>query len=156
MAETCLAFLVALAASLLPFLNVEVYLLGTAALVDGGWLLAVAVAAGAGQTLGKVAYYYAGRGVLTAPWLRRRSATPGRWRGRVARWRRKAEGRPVWTAGLVAVSSLVSVPPFMVVSVFAGTVRMSLAVFVSVTMVTRTIRFALLVYAPGAVLALLP
>ncbi|MEY9213522.1 hypothetical protein NI17_000370 [Thermobifida halotolerans] len=155
MAESCLAFLIALVSALLPFINIEVYLLGMATLVGEGWLLAAAVAAGAGQTLGKVAYYFMGRGVLTVPWLRRRAETPGRWSARAARWRERAQGRPVWTAGLLAVSSLVSVPPFMVVSVLAGTVRMPLPVFLAVTMATRTARFALLVYAPGAALALL-
>ncbi|GAA3987739.1 hypothetical protein FOF52_21390 [Thermobifida alba] len=155
MAESLLAFLVALVSALLPFLNIEVYLLGVAALTDGGWLLAAAVAAGAGQTLGKTAYYYLGRGVLTVSWLRRRGRTPGRWSARVARWRDRARGRPVWTAGLLALSSLASVPPFTVISVLAGTVRMPLAVFAAVTLATRTVRFALLVYAPGAVAALL-
>ncbi|TDQ53710.1 hypothetical protein [Actinorugispora endophytica] len=156
MTETWLAFLVALASALLPFINIEVYLVGAAALVRDGWLPAMAVAAGAGQTLGKIAYYYMGRGVLTTPWLRRKASTPGRWSGHVIRWKKKAEGRPLWTAGLVAVSSFASVPPFMVVSVLAGTVRMPLAAFVAVTAVTRTARFLLLVYAPGAALALLP
>lgn len=156
MIESGLAFLVALAASLLPFLNIEIYLLGAAALVDGGWLAGMAVAAAAGQTAGKVAYYGAGRGALTVPWLRRRAEKPNRWSARAARWQEKAAGRPVWAAGLVAVSSFASVPPFTVVSVLAGVVRMPLSVFVAVTMVTRTARFVLLVYAPGAVLALVP
>jgi len=155
LAESLLAFLVALVSALLPFLNIEVYLLGVAALTDGGWLLAAAAAAGAGQTLGKLAYYLVGRGVLTVPWLQRRSRTPGRWSARIARWRERAEEHPVWAAGLLAVSSLTSVPPFMVVSVLAGTVRMPVAVFLAVTMATRTARFAVLVCVPGAAAALL-
>ncbi|GLU46576.1 VTT domain-containing protein [Nocardiopsis ansamitocini] len=155
MTETLFAFLVALAASLLPFLNIEVYLVGAAALLEDGWLLPMAVAAAAGQTLGKVPYYYAGRGVLTVGWLRRKTEKPGRWSERVASLRQKAEGRPLWTAGLVALSSFASVPPFMVVSVLAGTVRMPLAAFVVVTMVTRTARFAVLVYAPGVAAGLM-
>ncbi|MDA8370778.1 MAG: VTT domain-containing protein [Nocardiopsaceae bacterium] len=156
MAETVLAFLFGLASALLPFLNVELYLLGAAALLSDGALFAMALAAGTGQTLGKVFYYYLGRGVLDIPWLKRKSEAKGRWRERMARWRMKIEGRPLWTAGLVGVSSLTSIPPFMVVCVLAGTVRMPVASFVAVTMLTRTARFLLLVYAPGAAMGLVP
>ncbi|MFC3999542.1 VTT domain-containing protein [Nocardiopsis sediminis] len=156
MAGTALAFAVALASALLPVLNIELYLLGAASLSGGPVLSAMAVAAAAGQTLGKVAYYYLGRGVLDLPWLRRRAATTGRWGERIAGLRAKAEGRPWWTAGLVAVSSFASIPPFMVVCVLAGTVRMPVWAFVAVTMATRSARFLLLVFAPGTAMALLP
>ncbi|CAM4053899.1 hypothetical protein GCM10009799_28430 [Nocardiopsis rhodophaea] len=156
MTETALAFSFGLVSALLPFLNVELYLLGAAALMGDGALFAMAVAAGLGQTLGKIVYYYLGKGVLTIPWLKRRSATPSRWSERVAQWRAKAEGRPWWAAGLLGVSSFSSIPPFMVIAVLAGTVRMPLWSFVTVTMATRTARFLLLVYAPGTVMAVLP
>ncbi|MDT0304645.1 VTT domain-containing protein [Streptomonospora wellingtoniae] len=147
-AQIALAFLVGAASALFPVINVELYLVGMGAL-GGGVLAFVAVAAGIGQTVGKIAYYYIGRGALNVPWLKRRARTPQRWTARVERWRAKAEGRPWWTVGLVAVSSFASIPPFMVVAVLAGTLRMPLASFVLVTFATRTARFALLVYAPG-------
>ncbi|MFC4560251.1 VTT domain-containing protein [Nocardiopsis mangrovi] len=156
MAATALAFAVALVSALLPFLNIELYLLGAASISSGPVLTAMALAAGAGQTLGKVAYYYLGRGVLDLPWLRRRADKTGKWGDRVADLRAKAEGRPWWTAGLVAVSSFASIPPFMVVCVLAGTVRMPLWAFAAVTMATRSARFLLLVLAPGTAMALLP
>ncbi|GAA3749912.1 membrane protein YqaA with SNARE-associated domain [Spinactinospora alkalitolerans] len=158
MTQTALAFLVGLTSALLPFVNIEIYLVSAAALAGDGVLLVtgMAVAAGAGQTLGKVAYYYMGRGVLNVPWLRRRAEKPGKWSERAAGWREKAQRRPVWAAGLVAVSSFASIPPFMVVSVLAGTVRMPLPVFLVITMATRTVRFLILVYAPGVAAAVLP
>ncbi|GAA3745721.1 VTT domain-containing protein [Salinactinospora qingdaonensis] len=155
MIEVAFAFLLALLSALLPFINIELYLLGAAALSGDGVLVAMAVAAGAGQTIGKVVYYYLGKGVLTAGWLRRRAEKSGGWSEKMARWRRRVEGRPWWTGALVGLSSLTSVPPFMVVSVLAGTLRMSLVAFVAVTMVTRTARFLLLVYAPGVAGAIL-
>ncbi|MDT0331278.1 hypothetical protein [Nocardiopsis lambiniae] len=156
MVETGLAFVVALAAGLVPVLNIEVYLLGAVALTDDGALVAMAVAAGLGQTLGKLPYYYAGRGTLSAPWLRRRTETPGKWTERAARWRRRAEERPLWGVGLLALSSFASIPPFMVVSVLAGVVRMNVVLFSVVTLATRTARFLIIVLAPAWGLSFLP
>ncbi|OLT28154.1 hypothetical protein BJF83_01345 [Nocardiopsis sp. CNR-923] len=156
MTETLLAFAVASVSGLVPVVNIEVYLVGAVALVDDGALAAMAVAAGLGQALGKLPYYYVGRGTISTPWLRRRAETPGRWTERVARWRRKAEERPVWGAGLVALSSFASIPPFMVVSVLAGVVRQNAAQFFLVTWVTRTARFLVVVFAPAWAMSFLP
>ncbi|MEU2946741.1 VTT domain-containing protein [Nocardiopsis alba] len=156
MVETLLAFAFAAAAGLVPILNVEVYLLGVVALMDDGALVAVALAAALGQTLGKIPYYYVGRGTLSAPWLRRRARTPGKWAKRMAEWRAKAEERPIWGVGLLALSSFASVPPFMVVSVLAGVVRMNLLLFCAVTFATRAARFLILVLAPAWALSHLP
>lgn len=156
MIETALAFVVALVSGLVPVINIEVYLVGAVIAMDDGALVAMAVAAGIGQTLGKLPYYYAGRGSLSAPWIRRRSATPGRWAARAEGWRRRAEEQPLWGAGLVAVSSLASVPPFMVVSVLAGVVRMNVVLFALITLVTRTARFMVVVFAPAWGLSFLP
>jgi membrane protein YqaA with SNARE-associated domain len=147
--ETALAFVVATAAGLVPLINIELYLLGAVAVLDDGALVAMAVAAAVGQTLGKIPYYYVGYGSISAPWLKRRAATPGKWAERTARWRARAEERPLWGAGLLALSSFASVPPFMVVSVLAGVLRMNIAVFCAVTFVTRAARFLILVLAPA-------
>lgn len=149
MIETGLAFLVATLSGLFPVLSIEVYLVGAVVTLDDGALVAMAVAAGLGQTLGKLPYYYVGRGSLSTPWLRRRAETPGKWTRRAAHWRSKAEEHPVWGMGLVALSSFASVPPFMVVSVLAGVVRMNPWWFCAITFVTRTARFLVVVLAPA-------
>ncbi|GAB3722330.1 VTT domain-containing protein [Nocardiopsis nanhaiensis] len=156
MTETALAFVVATAAGLVPLINIELYLVGAVAVVDDGALVAMALAAAVGQTLGKIPYYHVGRGTISAPWLRRRAATTGKWSARVAQWRAKAEDRPVWGAGLLALSSFASIPPFMVVSVLAGVVRMNLVLFCAVTFVTRAARFLILVLAPAWAMSFLP
>ncbi|MFD6950790.1 hypothetical protein A6A08_11590 [Nocardiopsis sp. TSRI0078] len=156
MTETVLAFAVALVSGAVPVVNIEVYLVGAVLAVDDGALAAMAVAAGAGQTLGKVPYYYAGRGSLSVPWIRRRARTPGKWAVRAEGWRRRAEEQPVWGAGLLALSSFASVPPFMVVSVLAGVVRMNVGLFCAVTFLTRTARFLVVVFAPAWGLSFLP
>jgi len=153
---TALAFVVALVSGAVPVLSIELYLVGAVVAMDDGALVAMAAAAGLGQTLGKLPYYYVGRGTIAVPWLRRKAQTPGKWAARAEGWRRKAEARPLWGAGLVALSSFASVPPFMVVSVLAGVVRMHVVLFSVVTFVTRTARFLIVVFAPAWALSLLP
>lgn len=156
MTEAGLVFLVSVVAGLVPVISIEAVLVGAVIALDDGALVAMAVLAGIGQTLGKVPYYYVGRGTISAPWLQRRAATPGRWAEQVIRWRRRAEEQPLWGAGLLAVSSFASVPPFMVVSVLAGVVRLNIVWFVVVTFVTRTARFLVVVFAPAWALSHLP
>ncbi|MBE2999909.1 hypothetical protein IDM40_14510 [Nocardiopsis sp. HNM0947] len=156
MIETGLALLVATVSGLVPLINIELYLVGAVVAVDDGALVAMAVAAGLGQTLGKLPYYYVGRGSLEIPWFKRRARTPGKWTARAETWRARAEARPVWGMGLLAVSSLVSVPPFMVVSVLAGVVRMGPVAFCTITFLTRTARFLVVVLAPAWALSVLP
>lgn len=156
MIEAGLAFLIATLGGLVPVVSIEVYLVGAVVTLDDGALVAMATAAGLGQTLGKLPYYYVGRGSLSTPWLRRRAETPGKWTLRAAHWRRKAEERPIWGMGLVALSSFASVPPFMVVCVLAGVVRMNPWWFCAITFVTRTARFLIVVLAPAWALTYLP
>ena len=156
MIETGLALLVATLSGLVPLINIELYLVGAVVAVDDGAHVAMAVTAGVGQTLGKLPYYYVGRGSLEIPWFKRRARTPGKWAARAEAWRARAEDSPVWGMGLLAVSSLVSVPPFMVVSVLAGVVRMGPVAFCTVTLLTRTARFLVVVFAPAWALSVLP
>lgn len=156
MVETGLALLVATLSGLVPFISIELYLVGAVVAMNDGALVAMAVAAGAGQTLGKLPYYYVGRGTLALPWLQRRARTPGKWTARAEKWRVRAEERPLWGMGLLGMSSLTSVPPFMVIAVLAGVVRIGPAWFCTITFLTRTARFLLVVFAPAWALSVLP
>ncbi|PRX95528.1 hypothetical protein [Allonocardiopsis opalescens] len=149
MLEIAGTFVYGAAAALVPLLAVEGYVVVMGAVVDPALLVPLALAVGAGQVVGKLAYYYVGRGVLRLPWLRRKAERPGRWTERVDRWREAAHGRPVWTGGLMLLSAFAGLPPLMVTSVLAGSVRMHVGWFVAVCMVGRTARFALLLFAPG-------
>lgn len=158
MAETGLAFLVALVGGLFPVISVEVYLVGATALLGDAHVVAMALAAGIGQTLGKIPYYYLGRGALRLPWLQRRadrSVNSGKWAKRMSAWREKAEDRPWWTVGTVLLSALVSLPPYMLMCVLAGTVRMNPVAFAAVSLLGRSVRFLFVVFVPGTALALL-
>lgn len=152
MIETGLAFLVALAGALVPVLSIELYLAGAAVAHPDGQLVAMVIVASVAQTFGKLVYYYMGRGVLNLPWLNRkaeRAAQSGKWARRLADWREQAERRPVWASGVMFSSSLVSVPPYMVMCVLAGTVRMNVALFLLASLLGRLGRFALVVFVPA-------
>lgn len=135
--------------ALLPFVNAEVYLLGIAALTrpPNIWLLAGTAAVG--QMIGKIPYYYAGRGALSLPRVLRREPKPGRWSARFERWRTKAEDRPLFAAGLLLLSAFVGLPPFAAVVVLAGVVRVPLWLFLATGIAGRYARFACLLALPG-------
>lgn len=130
----------AIASALVPVLNIEIYLSALAAAepVDV-WLLALAAAAG--QMIGKVVYYVLGRSSLDWAWVRRKTDKP-KFQAALARWQTRVEGRPWFAAGCVLLSASVGIPPFAIVSVLAGTLRMSFTMFVVVGLVGRVLRFA--------------
>ncbi|MDS1270609.1 VTT domain-containing protein [Lipingzhangella sp. LS1_29] len=153
MVETAIAFLVALAGSLVPIISIEIYLLGASALHPDGQLVAMVVAAAVAQTVGKLVYYYLGSGVLHLPWLKRqadRATRSGARSRRLEGWQDQAHRRPVWAAGIMFSSSFVSVPPYMVMCVLAGTTRMRVSHFLLASLVGRLARFTLVVFVPAA------
>ena len=84
-----LTFVYSTVSALVPVVNAELYLVGlmTQQPQLAWWL--VGLAAAAGQMVGKLVYYYAGRGTLQLPArLRRRSErqSVGRWSQRVDRF----------------------------------------------------------------------
>jgi membrane protein YqaA with SNARE-associated domain len=127
--------------ALVPLVNIEAYLgvRGSVAGVDHVWLLALM--AGLGQMIGKVAWYYLGANALQWGWVRRKVETP-KAQARLEAWRRRTQERPVLAGGLVLVSAFSGFPPFAVVAVVAGQLRMQLAVFFVLGLVGRWLRFA--------------
>jgi len=129
-----------IASALVPVLNAEVYLAALAA-SESPPLWPMAAVAAVGQMLGKIVYYYLGKSSLDWRWVKKKTDTP-RFQAGLARWRGRLEHRPWAAAGLVLVSASVGLPPFAVVAVLAGALRMSLAMFVVVGFVGRLLRFA--------------
>jgi membrane protein YqaA with SNARE-associated domain len=126
--------------ALIPALNTEAYLALLAARKSAP-LWPLAIVAAAGQMVGKVVYYYIGKSSLEWQWVKRRTDNP-RFQEGLAQWRERLADRP-WIAGAtVFVSASVGIPPFAIVAVLAGTLRMSLTTFVLVGFVGRTLRFA--------------
>jgi membrane protein YqaA with SNARE-associated domain len=166
--ELVLTLLMGVASALIPVVNAEAYLGGLvlAGAVEGGWQLsAVAGVASAGQMAGKTLYYLAGRdGSRLVAVLRRRfgraaahkrlekattaartsrpDAAPGEApEGPDSRWRRGMQ-RPGPAIAVVGCSAVCGFPPFAVISVLAGTVRVHLPIFLMVGLAGRWVRFA--------------
>lgn len=131
-------FLFSIASALIPVLNLEIYLSALPESRDRA--LALAAVAGAGQTVGKIIWYYAGINSMKLSWLKRKMETE-KWRVAYDRWHVRIVGRPV-VAGTICFTSAVSgFPPLAVISVLMGSLGMRFSVFVSTVLVGRIIRF---------------
>jgi membrane protein YqaA with SNARE-associated domain len=132
---------VGIASALLPLVNIEAYLGVRGSLADrpGIWLLALVAAVG--QMAGKVVWYYLGASALSWGWVRRKVETP-KAQARLEKWRARVHERPAFTGALTFGSALVGVPPFAVLAVLAGQLRMSLLLFFALGLAGRWLRFA--------------
>jgi membrane protein YqaA with SNARE-associated domain len=125
------------AGSVLPFSPIEPYLLALPAAAPKGWLLPLVLLAIVGHMVGKALLYYASRNAARS--------IPPRYEGRVEAARRGLLGsRPIQFATIVA-SSVAGVPPFYVVTVLCGALRVPAAVFLIIATMGRAVRFAALV-----------
>jgi membrane protein YqaA with SNARE-associated domain len=106
--------------------------------VDQVWLLGLAAAVG--QMLGKLLWYQLGASSLGWGWVRRRLERP-RQQEMLRVWRRRTEQRPVVAALVVLCSAVTGLPPFAIVAVLAGQLRMSLPLFAVVGLAGRWLRF---------------
>jgi membrane protein YqaA with SNARE-associated domain len=129
--------------ALVPVVNAEAYVAGVAAVFDGFGVWSVALAAASGQMVGKVVYFLLGRDSLRWRWVRAKTESP-KWRDALGRWQRRVGGNP-WLGGLLLfVSAWLGVPPFAVMSVIAGQLRVPLAVFLAAGLAGRLGRFVTL------------
>ncbi len=131
---------VGVVSALVPFVNIEAYL-GVRGAVAGApqlWLLGLFAAVG--QMVGKTAWYYLGASALDWGWVRRRAETP-KAVSRLEKWRERTRERPVLAGTLTFVSALAGLPPFAILAVLAGQLRMSLALFLALGLGGRWLRF---------------
>ena len=134
-------FGVAFASALIPIINIEAYLGLRASLaeVDDVWLLGFVAALG--QMTGKIIWYYIGSSSLEWRWVKRRIEKP-KQQARLDKWRARTDERPVLAGGLVFVSAVTGFPPFAILAVLAGQLRMNLATFLVLGLLGRWLRFA--------------
>jgi membrane protein YqaA with SNARE-associated domain len=130
----------AFVSGVIPFvLNIELYLLAVAAFTDAPAAAIVGLAT-AGQTAAKLVLYLVGRGALNIRWVKKGAAS-------------KAAGafakRPGTGLGIVALSSVVGIPPLYAVSLVAGTLRLPPAAFTVIIVAGRLGRFTAVYLAPG-------
>jgi membrane protein YqaA with SNARE-associated domain len=141
MRELLALLLLGIASAVVPIINIEAYLSVRAAVasVDAVWVMSLVAAVG--QMIGKIAWYYLGASSLRWEWVRRRADKPKN-AARLETWRARTHERPVFTGAVVFVSAFTGFPPFAVLSVLAGQLRMSLTLFLTLGLAGRWLRFA--------------
>ena len=126
--------------ALVPLVNLEAYLgvRGSVGGMDSVWVLGLVAASG--QMAGKLVWYYLGASSLHWRWVRKRIETP-KAEARLEKWRTRTHERPVLTGALVFLSAASGFPPFAIVAVLAGQLRMSLTMFFVLGLLGRWLRF---------------
>ena len=132
---------VAFVSALVPLVNIETLLSVRAATAGVGSLWLLAFAAAFGQMLGKLIWYYLGASSLRWGWVRRKLGRP-KAQERLVRWRSRIRERPVLSGGLVLLSAATGLPPFAIIAVLMGQLRMNLAAFYVLGLAGRWLRFA--------------
>jgi membrane protein YqaA with SNARE-associated domain len=142
------ALAVSVVSAVTQVLPVEAYLAGLGLVGAGAGLWLVALFAGVGHGLGKMAWYEVGRVAHRSARFRRWLERP-RVRASYTRWLAEFERRPRLVLLMVGASALLGLPPLAVIPTIAGQVRASrLATFVCIAG-GRTLRFAVLLGAVG-------
>lgn len=135
-------FGVAVASALIPLINIEAYIAGIGALVANFGILPVSLVAGAGQTVGKIFWYEAGRSSLRWSYIKKKMESPG-WKRRYDRLYQTTQRRPWMGMLLLFASAVTGFPPLAIMAVLAGQLRFHRIWFYGFTFVGRTIRFAI-------------
>jgi membrane protein YqaA with SNARE-associated domain len=137
-------FAIGIASALVPFLPIEVYILGAGATEEGAaTAISLGIAAGIGATIGKIIWYEVARRGVESRWMQRKLSKP-KSRAAYEKWSARMGDRPWYSGGIMFVSSLTGLPPLLVMGAVAGALRMPLWLFVPTVLVGRCVRFALL------------
>jgi membrane protein YqaA with SNARE-associated domain len=138
----------AVASAVFPWINAEVLVLSLPAVAPSRpALILLVLIATAGQMTGKCFLYWAGR--------KGKGALPGRAGKALMRWTERLEARPSRAVALVLVSSVVGLPPFYVMTLLAGALRMNFLVYLMAGTTGRLVRFGVLVMLPQLALSFL-
>jgi len=125
--------------SVVPVFNMETYIVVAYARSDAT-ALQLAFIGSVGQNIGKLVWYFVCRESLDIGWLKRRLETPKR-QAQFQRWSDFVQNRPGVSGLVTFVSALVGVPPFFVMAMIAGTLRMNVFVFFLSGIAGRTLFF---------------
>ena len=153
MAESGLPWLVlsyfglAVASAVFPWVNAEVIVLSLPAVAPSrAALILLVLIATAGQMTGKCFLYWAGQ--------KGNKVLPGRAGQILTKWRDRLEARPSRAVALVLISSVVGLPPFYLMTLLAGALRMNFLVYLTAGTAGRLVRFGVLVTLPQLALSL--
>ncbi|CAN5836784.1 membrane protein [soil metagenome] len=129
-------FAVAAISSVLPFVAIDVFLVGIALVAPVAALPFVVMLAAAGQVAGKLPIYFASLGIAALP-------GPHRARlDRVRRWLARWEHAP---RSVLLASAVLGLPPFSLVATAAGVLGIGPRPFAALVFVGRGLRFAVIV-----------
>lgn len=126
--------------ALVPVINIEAYLAVRAAVTQIDAIWALALVAALGQMVGKFLWYQLGASSLGWGWVRRKIEKP-KVAASLELWRSRTHQRPILTGSLVLVSAIVGLPPFAILAVVAGQLRMSVTLFLCLGLLGRWLRF---------------
>lgn len=140
----------ALVSALIPAVNIEAVLAVMTTQTGTGQAI-LALTAAVGQMVGKTAWYAAGRYGARTAWMSRRLGER-RLSAAVSKWEARANGRTGYTAGLLFVSASVGLPPYMVMAVLAGVLRVPLPLFLVTGVAGRFLRFWAIIAGVSAIL----
>jgi membrane protein YqaA with SNARE-associated domain len=133
------AFGGAIVSAIVPWVNAELLLLSTVAIRrDATVPLVIAVALG--QMVGKSVLY----------WLARSARIPRaqRFTAAIERWRARFQGHPFSSVLIMGFSAVSGFPPFYIISIVAGALRISFVAFVIVGTLGRLAHFGLFALVP--------
>ncbi len=133
-------YLVCFVSGFVPLVNTELYLLSVSSLGSLPLALPLTFAAALGQMTAKVMLYLAGRGVLKIPL--------GRYEGRLQSAHAALEAHHQRTSLFLFVSAFSGLPPFYLVAILAGSLRVAFGSFFSAGFAGRFLRFGLCVIVP--------
>lgn len=137
-------FAFSIASALLPFLPIEVYILGAGAAEPGvPAAISLGIAAGAGATIGKIIWYEAARRGIDSAWAQKKLAKP-KVKASYEKWLGRMQGRPVYAAAIMFLAASVGIPPLLAMAAVGGLLKMPMWTFIPTVFVGRTIRFTLL------------
>ena len=138
---TCLTL--AVLSAIFPFVNAEVVLLGYVLAAKSDWREALLFAAimAVGQMAGKALMYWLGRSAARVPSERTRRSLE-RWEARLAR-------SPRSVLLFVLMSASTGFPPFYIISILVGTLRVNFLLFFVVGLAGRLLRFAVIALFPA-------
>ncbi|MGE0451373.1 MAG: VTT domain-containing protein [Vicinamibacterales bacterium] len=123
--------------ALVPWINAEVILLSFVAQAPSpAAVIGFIVVATVGQMVGKCLLYWTSRRTL------QHRFKSGRVAASFERLRTDLAGHPRRAVGMVLLSSSVGLPPFYLVTIAAGTLRVNFRLFVAAGGVGRLVRFA--------------
>jgi membrane protein YqaA with SNARE-associated domain len=131
--------------AMFPWVSAEVIVLSIPAVAPSRTaLIFLLLTVTAGQMTGKSILYWAGRNG--------NKVLGGRAGRALSKWRVRLEARPSKAVALVLVSSVVSLPPFYLMTLLAGALRMNFLTFLLAGTAGRLVRFGALVTLPQLVL----